>query len=116
MNQTRRRKAVRLNSGVRRGHKFTEVEVPQNLIALAIGFGLLLAGGHALRKINLSMTSRVLIGAVMLVSGIALIYPLLGSGGVLEAHQIRFGIAVALGGLGINQLAAPVRATFGRPV
>ena len=89
----------------------------QNLIVpIAIGFGLMLIGGYAARRLDLSLTSRVAIGAVLLVGGIALIYPLMGAGGVLDAHQVRFGIAIAMTGLGINQLSAPLRVRLGRPV
>ena len=72
-------------------------------------------GGLALKRIDLSLTVRVLIGAALLVSGIALIYPLIGAAGALDAHPIRLGVSAALAGLGINQLAAPVRLYLGRP-
>ncbi|RYG97936.1 MAG: hypothetical protein EON58_08545 [Alphaproteobacteria bacterium] len=89
---------------------------PNPIVAIAIACGLIFLGAYAAAKIDLSVASRAAVGAVLLVGGIALIYPLIGVGGALEAHQIRFGTAVALIGLGINQLAAPLRLALGRPV
>ena len=89
--------------------------MPQNIIAIAVACGLILIGGLALKRIDLSLIARVLIGAALLVSGIALIYPLTGAAGALDAHPIRLGISAALAGLGINQLAAPIRLHLGRP-
>jgi Kef-type K+ transport system membrane component KefB len=89
--------------------------MPQNIIAIAVACGLILIGGLALKRIDLSLIARVLIGAALLVSGIALIYPLIGSAGALDAQPIRLGISAALAGLGINQLAAPIRLHLGRP-
>ncbi len=85
-------------------------------LALAIGCALLIAGAYALRKLNVSVISRVLMGATMLGAGIALIYPLIDRIDDLNDHQVRFGFAIALLGLGINQLTAPIRLAFKRPV
>ena len=89
--------------------------MPQNIVAIAVACGLIVVGVLALKRIDLSLTVRVLIGAALLVSGVALIYPLLGAVGPLDAQPIRLGIAAALAGLGINQLAAPIRQYLGRP-
>ena len=87
----------------------------QNIVAIAVACGLILIGVLALKRIDLSLTVRVVLGAALLVSGVALIYPLIGAVGPLDAHPIRLGIAAALSGLGINQLAAPLRQYLGRP-
>nr|CAS02556.1 putative integron gene cassette protein [uncultured bacterium] len=100
-------------SNVRQDEK--GIRMSQNIIAIAVACGLILIGALALKRIGLSLTIRVLIGAALLVSGIALIYPLIGAAGALDAHPIRLGIAAALAGLGINQLAAPIRMHLGRP-
>ena len=107
------RAAVRLNSGVRQDKKGNRM--PQNIIAIAVACGLILVGALALKRVDLSLTVRVLIGAALLVSGVALVYPLIGAVGPLDDHPIRLGIAAALAGLGINQLAAPIRLYLGRP-
>jgi len=80
-----------------------------------MGSSLMLAGAYALNKTHPSLTTRVVIGAVLLIAGISLAYPLLDGTGELASHQIRLGLAVALTGLGINQAAAPIRVAFGRP-
>ena len=90
-------------------------DIQQFWIALAIGCGLMIAGAYSLKNANPSLTTRIALGAVMLVSGIALAYPLVTGNDALELHQIQFGLAIALSGLGINQLAAPIRVAFGRP-
>ena len=90
-------------------------EIQQFWIALAIGCGLMIAGAYGLKNANPTITTRVALGAVMLISGIALAYPLVTGNDSLELHQVRFGLAIALTGLGINQLAAPIRVAFGRP-
>ena len=89
---------------------------PNLIIAISIACVLIFLGAYAATRINLSSISRVAIGAVLLVGGIALIFPLIGVAGALDDHQIRLGIAVAMTGLGINQLAAPLRLALGRPV
>ena len=86
----------------------------QNIIAVVVACGLILASGFALKRSNLSPTVRVVLGAFLLAGGVALVYPLLGTGNI-EAHPVRLGISAALAGLGINQLAAPIRLYLWRP-
>jgi len=90
-------------------------EVQQFLVAIAIGSSLMMAGAYAFNKTNPALTTRVLVGAVLVIAGFSLSYPLLDGTDVLASHQIRLGLAVALTGLGINQAAAPIRVAFGRP-
>ena len=85
------------------------------ILAIAISCGIILFGAHAARRINMSLTSRFAIGTVLLALGVLLIYPLIGTG-ALEDHQFRYGLAVGMVGLGINQIAAPLRMRLGRPV
>lgn len=82
------------------------------IIALAIGLPLMLVGFYALKRANLSLAIRVLIGIVMLIAGVVLAYPLVT--GDLSLHPVRLGVAVALLGLGINQIATPLRMAMGK--
>ena len=83
------------------------------LIAMAIGLPLMLAGAYGIKRWQPSLATRVILGSLMLVSGIALIYPLIYGPADLMESPVRLGLAVALVGLGINQIAAPIRVAFG---
>lgn len=88
--------------------------IQQHWIAFAVGAGLICAGAHGIQRLRVGLIARALLGAVMLTAGITLLYPLVNQDNGLKVHQISFGIAVALVGLGINQLASPVRVRLGR--
>ncbi len=85
-------------------------------IALAVGIPLMLAGFYGLKHIKPSVIVRVLIGCGMLIVGIAVVHPLVDGSGELYLHPIRLGMSIALLGLGINQVAAPLRLALGKSV
>jgi len=91
----------------------TDEEQRTMIIAMAIGVPLMLAGFYGIRRWQPRLLTRFFLGAIMLASGVALIYPLIYGSGDLMQSPIRFGLAIALAGLGINQIAAPVRVALG---
>lgn len=92
-----------------------ENEAQATTIALAIGVPLMFAGFHVLERLRLTVTVRAIVGCVLLGMGIVLADQLADGSGKLFLHPVRFGISIALLGLGINQAAAPLRAVLGKP-
>lgn len=83
------------------------------LLALAVGMGVMLLGFYGLRMMDPPMWARVLLGGVMLATGLCAMY--VWPGILVVVHDpIQFGTTIALMGLGINQLAAPVRRALGK--
>ena len=86
-------------------------KVIAGLIAIAI-----IMGGHfGFRRAQLGMAVRVGLGLLMLAIGAALGYSFIQGADDPLAHPVRLGVVVGLIGLGINQIAAPLRAAMGKP-
>ena len=83
------------------------------LLPLAIGMAILVGGHHLLSKTNPPLTTRFFPGLALLAIGIGCGYYLTDILGNLEQHPLLFGIAIGALGLGINQVAAPLRVAFG---
>jgi hypothetical protein len=84
------------------------------IVATAIGVTLMIAGHYGLNRLQLNVGARAILGVAMLLAGFALVYPLIFGAGDLVQSPVRFGVCVALIGLGINQAASPIRAALGR--
>ena len=83
------------------------------LLPLAIGMAILVGGHHLLKKYNPALRARFVLGLVLLSIGIGCGYYLTDILGNLEQHPLMFGLAIGALGLGINQVAAPLRVAFG---
>lgn len=83
------------------------------LLAMAIGMVLMLAGFYALKALDPPMLVRVCLGGAMFAIGVVAIAIWPGASVVVE-DPVQLGVVVVLLGLGINQLAAPLRRAFGK--
>lgn len=84
-------------------------EAQATSIALLVGVLLLFAGFHLLEQIRLNIIICTIIGCALLGAGIVIADQLADGSGRLFLHPVRFGISIALLGLGINQALAPLR-------
>ena len=75
------------------------------ITAIAIGALLTGAGFYVFHRVDPPKPVRVLLGVALLFVCIALAYPLMSSGD-LVLHPVRMGLAIALFGVGINQVMA----------
>lgn len=85
------------------------------LLGGCIGLGLMLLGFYTFRRLDPAMPVRVGLGAVMLVVGLIAVFYWPGIAAVGES-PFYIGVTLVLLGLGINQLAAPVRRAIGKAV
>ena len=91
------------------------IEGTAKIVAGAIAVAIILGGFYGLRRAQLAMAVRVVLGFLMLAFGIALAYSLVQGPGDPLMHPIRLGLAGGFVGLGINQVAAPLRVAMGKP-
>ena len=91
------------------------VEGTAKLVAAAVAVAIIMAGIYGFRRAQLGTTARVALGLVMLASGVGLAYWLIQLADDPLSHPIRLGFVGGLVGLGINQVAAPLRLAMGRP-
>ena len=85
------------------------------LVAVAVGTVLMLLGFYSLKALAPPMSARIGLGAALLCAGIFAVAFKPGLADVM-ASPIQFGLVIFCVGLGINQLAAPLRQAFGRSV
>ena len=85
------------------------------LIGGCIGIGLMLLGFYGFRRLDPAMPIRVGLGAAMFAAGLVAVFVWPGINAVVHS-PIYLGITVVLLGLGINQVAAPLRRALGKPV
>lgn len=86
------------------------------IIPFAIGMAILIGGHRLLKQWNPALVTRVLIGIALLGIGIGCGYYLIFVVRALQQHPILYGLMIGTAGLGINQVAAPLRAAAGGPV
>jgi len=82
------------------------------VIAGTVGVPLIWGGAYWLKRTQPSLIVRVILGAVLLASGLVLAYQLVHGPGI-ATHPIQLGLAAGLFGLGINQVFAPLRVALG---
>ena len=85
------------------------------IVAVAIAVAIILGGLYGFRRAQLAMAARIVVGLLMLASGIALAHWLVQGSNEPLIHPVRLGLAAGFIGLGINQVAAPLRAAMGKP-
>ena len=84
------------------------------IVAAAVALPLMLAGLYGLKRWSPKLPTRVLLGVAMLGSGAAIAYPLIYGQSDMDQSPARLGLCIALIGLGINQVFAPMRVAVGR--
>ena len=85
------------------------------LIAVAIGTVLMLLGFYSLKALQPPMPVRIGLGLALLGAGLFGVAFMPGLSAVM-ASPVQFGLVIFCVGLGINQLAAPLRQALGRSV
>ena len=83
------------------------------IISLAVGMTILIGGVFYFKRSNPSMIVRVFAGLALLGIGLSCGYYLIYVLDSIENHPLLFGLTIGATGLGINQVAAPVRIALG---
>jgi len=85
------------------------------LVPAVVAAGLIFCGARLINSMSPSLTTRVLLGLLLLGVGVGCVSYLIYIVQNLQQHPVLLGLAAGMAGLGINQVCAPLRVAFGKP-